>query len=315
MKTVSVIIPIYNLEDKLNRCLESVVQQSYKELQIILIDDGSSDASGQICRKYAERDKRILYIKKSNGGVSSARNCGLEHAMGEYIMFVDGDDSISAKYVETYVQQAIDRQADVVIGGLTMFDADSICKKVPRVGIYDRKAFLSVVCDDGTEIYGYACNKLFRRSLLENSKIRFNETMHSQEDLAFALDAYKVAERIACMDYCGYSYYHEPSNRKLPPEHLLRNQIKLFEIADRSGSNTIPMLARFQRLLYSVLYHADSKQQIKQLMNLCIPCDLMCRCPTTRMEVQIIIRQFNRKNSEIIWLYFKTRERLKRIIR
>ena len=295
--------------------MESVVQQSYKDLQIILVNDGSSDTSGKLCHQYAEKDKRILYINKPNGGVSSARNCGLEHAIGEYVMFVDGDDAVSSQFVETYVQQAIVSQADVVIGGLVLLEADSVCKKAPRVGKYDRKAFLSVLCKDGTEIYGYAGSKLFRRSLLENGKIRFNETMHSQEDLAFALDVYEAAERIVCINYCGYSYYYESPKRGMPPEHLLGNQIKLFEIANRAGSDTTPMLARFQRLLYTVLYHSDSKQQIKRVMNLCIPCGLMCKCPTTRIEVQLIIRQFYRKNSEIIWLYFKTREILKRIIK
>lgn len=314
MSTVSVIIPIYNLEDKLCRCLDSVLEQSYKELQVILINDGSSDSSGEICQKYAVKDKRILYIEKFNGGVSSARNCGLEHATGEFVMFVDGDDSVSSQFVERYVQNAINSQADIVIGGLTLCEADTLCEKSPRIGTYDKKAFLSILCKDGTEIYGYACNKLFHRNLLEKEKIRFNESMHSQEDLAFALRAYEAAERIACIDYCGYFYFHEPTNRMLPPEHLLGNQINLFEIANKAGANVAPLIPRFQRMLYTLLYHAESVESIKALEKIQIPAALSVNSLEKRLEIRWVIKLFIKKDYKMILTYFSGRKKLRYVL-
>lgn len=101
MKKVSIIIPVYNVEQYLERCLETVVNQSYKGLEIILVDDGSTDGSGKICDKYKELDERIVCIHKENGGLSSARNAGVNIATGEYFVFVDSDDWVSIRMVET----------------------------------------------------------------------------------------------------------------------------------------------------------------------------------------------------------------------
>ena len=100
---ISVIVPVYNVEKYLNRCVESIMNQTYKNLQIILIDDGSNDRSGKICDEYAEKDKRIEVIHKENAGVSAARNKGLDKAKGEWITFVDADDWIEKTFVLFYI--------------------------------------------------------------------------------------------------------------------------------------------------------------------------------------------------------------------
>lgn len=112
---VSVIVPVYNVESYVAKCIDSIVNQTFRDLDIILIDDGSTDSSGSICDRFAEKDKRIRVIHKKNGGVSSARNAGLDVAVGEYIVFIDGDDYVNPKMIETLCSLIIENNADLVM--------------------------------------------------------------------------------------------------------------------------------------------------------------------------------------------------------
>ena len=112
---VSVIIPVYDVEPYLRRCLDSVVNQTYKNLEIILVDDGSTDSSPEICDEYAGADSRIIVIHKENGGQAEARNKGIEAATGEYITFVDADDYISSSYVNDLYKSMIIERCDIIL--------------------------------------------------------------------------------------------------------------------------------------------------------------------------------------------------------
>lgn len=114
---VSIIIPVYNAEKHISKCIESLTNQTYKEIQIILINDGSTDKSGQICEAYAEKDNRIIVIHKENGGVSSARNIGLENSTGYYIMFVDSDDWIEEDAIKRLMQVQNKYSYDLIMFG------------------------------------------------------------------------------------------------------------------------------------------------------------------------------------------------------
>ena len=108
MEKICIIIPIYNLERTLTRCLDSVINQDYRNLQILLIDDGSTDNSLNICYEYAKKDNRINVISQKNAGVSNARNTGIDYSLGEFLMFIDGDDEIANDYVYKYCNRWID---------------------------------------------------------------------------------------------------------------------------------------------------------------------------------------------------------------
>ena len=114
---VSVIIPVYNIKNYLNQCVQSVCKQSYSRLEIILVDDGSTDDSGMLCDEWAEKDSRIKVFHKENGGLSDARNYGLIHATGDYVYFLDGDDWISRETIQILLQSALQYQSDFVQGG------------------------------------------------------------------------------------------------------------------------------------------------------------------------------------------------------
>ena len=127
MNVVSVIIPVYKVERFLTRCVESVLSQTYANLEVILVDDGSPDKCGEMCEMFASRDNRIKVIHKLNGGLSSARNAGLDIASGDYITFVDSDDCIHLRMIEWMVQQLEQSNSDFVSSGLLRFQS-----KVPK---------------------------------------------------------------------------------------------------------------------------------------------------------------------------------------
>ena len=121
---ITVIVPVYNVEHYLDKCLDSVIKQTYKNIEIIVVNDGSTDNSGEICQEYAQKDNRIVYIEKENGGLSDARNAGLDQMTGSYVTFVDSDDWIEQDYVETLYQKITEYQADIAIGNYYSFDEE-----------------------------------------------------------------------------------------------------------------------------------------------------------------------------------------------
>lgn len=116
MDSISIIVPVYNVEQYLCKCIDSILMQTFKHLQIILVDDGSEDLSGKICDKYEQKDKRIKVIHKQNGGLSDARNCGLDNASGEYVIFVDSDDYIEKDACAKLIEIASKYKVDIVTG-------------------------------------------------------------------------------------------------------------------------------------------------------------------------------------------------------
>lgn len=116
---ISIIVPVYNVEEYLPKCLDSIINQTYKNLEIIVVNDGSTDNSGKICDEYGERDYRIMVIHKANRGVSSSRNIGIKNASGEYILFVDSDDEIEKDYVNVMARAVTNSDCDLVISNIT----------------------------------------------------------------------------------------------------------------------------------------------------------------------------------------------------
>ena len=119
---ITVIVPVYNVENYLNKCLDSILKQTYQNLEIIVVNDGSTDNSGTICQEYAQKDNRIVYIEKDNGGLSDARNAGLDRMTGSYVTFVDSDDWIEQDYVEVLYNKLTEYQADIAVGNYYSFN-------------------------------------------------------------------------------------------------------------------------------------------------------------------------------------------------
>lgn len=260
MKCVSIVIPVYNLEKYLEKCLNSVINQTYRNLEIILLDDGSCDQSLKICQEYESKDKRIKVFSHHNKGVSYTRNRGIEIATGEYLMFVDGDDYLEMFWVENYVKAAELSNADIVIGGLTfLLENGEMMQKKPLVLGEFTKNLWNCICTKNSEIYGYAPNKLYRTEFIKSNGVLFDETMKAQEDLDFALSAYNAGEKFILIDECGYIYRYVPGKRNHPILQYMKNQLKLLKLAkdsvDLQKEQEIIVVQKILDFLYTYIYY------------------------------------------------------------
>ena len=172
MITVSIIIPVYQGKSYLKRCIDSVLAQSCQEYEIILVDDGSTDGSAEICDEYAEKQKTITVIHKENGGLSSARNAGLEIASGEYVMFIDADDVVHSKMLETELKVLKEENADIFICGLKRFaeiEEVDTCAELQIKNCVEIQSGLEIesklFCGQNVEKYISCCGKLFKKTV------------------------------------------------------------------------------------------------------------------------------------------------------
>lgn len=204
---ISIITPVYNAEKYLSKCIESILNQSHKNIELILVDDGSPDASGKICDTYAEKDARVKVIHKQNQGQGIARNKALDVATGDYVMFVDSDDWVEPDFCETALNAALKNEADIVCFGYnTVTEEGEITSKVftrnPRtIGVSDGIKDLILRTD---VIYNYPCNKLFSRKTTES--VRFPEEYLHFEDQGFIYLTFHHAKKIYLDDHVLYNY-------------------------------------------------------------------------------------------------------------
>lgn len=219
---VSVVIPIYNSELYLKDTIESVLNQTLKDIEIILVNDGSTDNSSKICELYKEIDDRIKVIHKENGGLSDARNVGILNANGEYISFVDSDDTIeSSMYEELYncAKKQYPEMVDLIDCGFTYINlvyrtSTQNLHKHPKNIVYDRKYILdkvippliNLVDDEDHFIYSFVTNKLFKLSIIKKYDIKFNKKFIKWEDRPFLVDYIYRANTILFYDKCFYNY-------------------------------------------------------------------------------------------------------------
>lgn len=206
MAKISIIIPVYKVEQYLPECLDSVINQTYKNLEIICVDDGSPDNSGKILDEYASKDNRIKVIHKENGGVSSARNAGLDIATGDWISFVDADDYIASDFYDKLIGSSKDGEADVVQCGYTTFGGD-----FNRTVIWDEmetRLFAEMI--QGLK-RGFTCNKLWKSKLIQENNLRFINDIYL-EDVPFSLIACHYANKFVRIPYAGYFYRSNPSS-------------------------------------------------------------------------------------------------------
>lgn len=208
-KVVSVVVPIYNVEKYLDNCIESIVNQGYTNLEIILVDDGATDSSPIICDEWKKRDERVIVIHKENGGLSSARNAGLEEATGDYIMFIDSDDWVELDIVEKSVERIEKDKSDLVIFGYKKVDEKGKNRGEYTFGngTYTKKELSQQLHRRILEMsFGYAWNKLYRLSVIKDNNIVNDGTIVDREDLYFNMSLLKYLNRISYMDCVGYAY-------------------------------------------------------------------------------------------------------------
>ncbi len=202
---ISVIVPVYGVEEYLPACIDSIIAQTYENLEIILVDDGSPDNCGKICDAYAEKDSRIKVIHKENGGVSSARNAGLDIASGEYIGFVDSDDTANTNMFESLYAELEKNGADVSVCGHTRIERGekSHDEQTKTLSFSPEEAIKNILI--GKYFCGQLWNKLFKFELLK--KVRFDESLYVYEDMLFSVEAILKSKKICYSNEPLYNYF------------------------------------------------------------------------------------------------------------
>ncbi|MGJ9459039.1 glycosyltransferase [Oceanobacillus sp. CF4.6] len=246
--TISIIVPIYNVELYLANCIDSILAQTFKDFELILINDGSIDKSGEICDFYMKRDSRINVIHKSNGGVSSARNNGIDIARGNYIAFVDPDDTLETTMYYELIRAAFKHKADMIVCPIKIINTrsntisnSSIWKDVDCVlnkQIIESEIIPSIVANRTYSIVS-SVNKLYKSSLFASKKIRFDQNLHYSEDARLNFSLLTMINSLVYVGEPLYNYYirdKESLTQRFNAnlyDYVLDNKIFLIELCKK----------------------------------------------------------------------------------
>lgn len=269
MELISIIIPVYNVEKYLAECVESVLHQSYENLEILLIDDGSDDHSGEICEKYKYVDKVTVYHKK-NGGLSSARNYGIERAKGEYFSFIDSDDKIDKYFIERLYAE-LKKNSDTCKISMCKFTRKendfSAYDNKPRI-ISSQEVLFNILYQKNDHLFSVAAwNKLYHRSIFEN--IRYKED-RLNEDMFVICETLSQTENVSVLDYKGYYYRinsESITQKKFAPknmdvieacDHILSQVEKIYNSPEMKTAAVNLKFRRSYQMLYKIWLSGES---------------------------------------------------------
>lgn len=268
---VSIIVPVYNGEKTLERCVDSVLKQEYKDFELFLINDGSSDKTREICERYAAADDRVLVIHKENSGVSESRNMAIAQAHGEYLQFLDCDDWITPDATKLLVRAAKEEQADLVIADFYRVIGERLSHKgdIEIDGVMDQEAFVGCMMEKPADFYyGVLWNKLYRRDIIMKHHLQMNPEISWCEDFMFNLEYIRYAKvfyalhapiyyyvkrkgslasqginisKTVKMKLNVFEYYNNFYKHVLEEEDYEKNRLQVYRFfIDAAGDGTVP---------------------------------------------------------------------------
>ena len=319
---VSVVLPIYNVEKFLDRCITSVVNQTYDNLEIILVDDGSPDNCPEMCDEWAERDSRIKVIHKENAGLGMARNSGIEAATGEYICFFDSDDYVDEQIIEKCINNAAQNNSDVVLFGHTNADADGRIEPVPVLAnklVYNGNslinellpALLTLSIVVGISAWG----KMYRLNLLKEQSIYFkSEREIISEDAYFVLE---LLGKISCASILPENlYYYYKNENSLTSvyraDRQVKNDIYLQKSLEYCEKNGYPEVVKNA---VCVCYHSYAIAAIKLILASNLPKNekrrelkKIFKNSVLRKTLGYNVLRMEKNSLKIFWLSLKFRQ-------
>lgn len=268
---VSIIVPIYNAEQYLRRCVDSILNQEYTDFELLLVNDGSTDASGAICEEYGDRDPRVIVIQKENTGVSDSRNRALDRARGKYLQFLDSDDWITQDATRLFVRAAEEYGCDMVISDFYRVVGERLSPKgdIEEEGVLTREEFAAHMMENPADFYyGVLWNKLYRRDIVEEHKLRMDTDISWCEDFMFNLEyicyakvfyalhapIYYYVKRKGSLASQGinisktvkmklnvFEYYNNFYKHVLEEEDYEKNRLQVYRFfIDAAGDGTVP---------------------------------------------------------------------------
>ncbi len=268
---ISIIVPIFNTEKYLHQCLDSILSQSYENFECLLINDGSTDASASICREYIAKDARFRYFEKENGGVSSARNLGIERSGGAYITFIDSDDWIEFDYLEVLYAAIIQETADISVSTYRTYEMSKnqwlfhAFKRVEHQKVFSRQELLNqlMFLHSFDSSYGFVSCKLVRKSILNG--IWFNESTHLGEDMEFWFKLYLIAEKSVFSNRDTYVYRRDLNDSRYATlKHIksdVQQRLNFIAFLRARGMDT----DNFVNALLNTLYGMKMNLELDQL--------------------------------------------------
>lgn len=277
---ISVIVPVYNVENYIHRCVESIVNQSYKNLEIILVDDGSPDNCPKICDEWSKKDKRIKVVHQKNGGAGSARNAGIAVSSGEWIAFVDGDDSVDESFYEVLMSAALENNVDICACDFKYFNEDGTF----TTETYFDKPLIFSSRELLTEFFDYCkgqwvsfCNKIIKKDLLKDFK--FPEKCYF-EDWRMAPVLYSRADKIMYLPIYMYNYYYREDSAVhtysvkrysdcVAADVFHYNYFNQLNICDYNEKIKAFMSSDFKKCIK--VYSPKDKSLLKETYHLCSP--------------------------------------------
>lgn len=268
---VSIIVPIYNAENYLRRCVDSILNQEYTDFELLLVNDGSTDASGDICEEYGDRDPRVIVIQKENTGVSDSRNRALDRAMGKYLQFLDSDDWITPDATRLFVRAAEEYGCDMVISDFYRVVGERLSTKgdIEEEGVLTREEFTAHMMENPADFYyGVLWNKLYRRDIVEEHNLRMDTDINWCEDFMFNLEYIRYAKvfyalhapiyyyvkrkgslasqginisKTVKMKLNVFEYYNNFYKHVLEEEDYEKNRLQVYRFfIDAAGDGTVP---------------------------------------------------------------------------
>lgn len=299
MELVSVVIPVYNVEKYLGECIESVEKQEYKNIEVIIIDDGSTDASLKIANKYKEKYTNIKVYTKKNGGISSARNYGLKYANGKYIYFMDSDDIADKKIVEKLVNSIEKNNSDLACCGYSYFykDRKEVADFPDNEILTSNEAKKCILVKDSMK--GVVWNKLFKKSLIEKYNLFFNEEINIGEDVEFVMLYLNEIKKVSLV--CESLYYYRMRKSSLL-NYQNENDLTIFDVINKItgiDKNLYNEIIDYYALMYFKYYRLLKKTgKIKEVKKL-------------SLIKTVFNKKISRKTKKYIMAYYILPEKVK----
>lgn len=333
---VSIIVPVYNIADHLDRMVTAILNQSYKKIEVLLINDGSTDNSLELCQDFKKQDDRIKVFDQANSGVSVARNRGIQESNGEYLFFFDGDDYVENDIIETMVKN-ISPKIDMVVCGITIHN-NYLANQVELRGIKESEKMISMeeLAYNYWEYYKLGvinspCNKLFRKKQINQYQLNFPEGIKMGEDAYFNLSYLAHSSKIKIIQKPLYHYfiYSEQSSKRINTDHYQMmvinfKKIKSF-INQFHGFENPNTLAEFnyqfyREVLYSIklIYRSkeynknEKKKYLREMLNRNHDIE---RVRPQKVEDYFLLPLFKKKAISILHFTFRITEQIKLVIK
>lgn len=334
MDLISVIVPVYNVEKYLNECILSLINQTYKDIEVIMIDDGSSDSSGQICEEYAKEYNNFFAFHKKNAGLGMARNTGLEHINGHYVVFLDSDDYLEPNFIEVLYNEMIKNKVDMCKGGFRRITDQKDIKSIRKYKneVYPKEKAKKILIprmigsspDKHDSIEMCVTGAIYNADIIKAHNLKFpSERELISEDLVFNIDYMQYASGACTIDYIGYNYRINISSLTKSYRSDRFDACKVFYLAMKDKLNKLGYdnntLYRLQRLFFvyirmcisqerSNVSSNDRKKSIKIIDKICddnVVRDCIKKYPVSKLGIKqsLFLNLINKRAAKLLyWL-------------